>query len=100
MSNTLRHLARYGQYALPIRWFVVCVLVALFGCTAQPLPATPIPAPTAPSATNTPQATVTPTPLPGGIFVDVSKDMGQVGRFSFGTNHGPWAFLAVENWDL
>lgn len=102
MSNGVRRLAHYGQKDLPFRWLVACVLVLLWGCAAQPLPATPspLPPPTAPPATATPQATVTPTPLPGGIYIDVGKDMGKVGQFSLGTNHGPWAFLAVENWDL
>lgn len=78
------------------------------GCAGQAIPATstPVPPPTASLAaptvpvTSTPQATVTPTPLPGGIFVDATGDLGKVSPLSLGTNHGPWAFLTVDLWGL
>ena len=82
------------------------VLLILFAmlCAACAGQATPTVPPTvAPTATNiataTPLATTTPTPLPSGIFVDATQALGKVSPLSYGTNHGPWAFLTVELWE-
>lgn len=88
-------------------FLMVGIAVVLMGCAAPAAPtATPTTAP--PMATNTPApptATITPlptataTPLPSGIFIDSTQQLGKVSPLSFGTNHGPWAFLTVELWD-
>jgi hypothetical protein len=64
--------------------------------TSSPLPtATPLPSPTA-TATALPSPTASPTPLPSGLYVDAAKNLGQVSRYVFGTNFGPWALLNAD----
>lgn len=81
------------------------IVLVLMGCAAPAATPTPAPptatlTPAPPTATNTPLPTATATPLPGGIFVDTTQDLGKISPLSYGTNHGPWAFLTVELWDL
>ncbi len=71
------------------------------GCAGQsvPTPTATVPPPIRLLATSTPLATTTPTPLPSGVFIDTNQALGAVSPLSFGTNHGPWAFLTVELWE-
>ncbi len=85
---------------LPVLLFASALLAA---CTASsPTPATATVPSTAriavtPSPTPWPSSTPVPTPMPGGLYVNPGMSLGAVSRFALGTNHGPWAFVTVEN---
>ena len=70
-------------------WIMLFLLiVGLTACTMRPNVVSPLP----PTATPLP----TSTPLPSGLYVDAAKNLGQVSRYVFGTNFGPWALLNAD----
>jgi Glycosyl hydrolases family 39 len=34
-----------------------------------------------------------------GLYVDAAQDLGAISPYSYGTNHGPWAFVAFDLWE-
>ena len=72
--------------------FILFVFSGVAACTAAPvtpvLQASPVPSPT-PSPI--PSTTPTPAPPAGVLWVDTSRDLGEISPFALGMNHGPWS---------
>jgi len=86
-----------------------CLAVVLLAAcsTTPPTPiiitqavlATDAPTPTAtivPTSTPLPAFTPAPSPVPGGLFVDASQDLGPIDPLVYGTNYGPWIFVSLD----
>jgi hypothetical protein len=56
------------------------------------------PAPTGPSgvAGPLPTATLSPTPVPGMLYVDPGVDLGPISPLVYGSNYGPWLAVSVD----
>ncbi|MBN1260653.1 MAG: hypothetical protein JXB35_08235 [Anaerolineae bacterium] len=81
------------------RWYGLMAVVLLLASCTTPTATVPAVTPTAtpsPTATPFPTPTTAPTPVPGVLFVDPERSLGEISPYVFGTNTGPWSFVPLE----
>lgn len=77
-------------------FFLIIISICLSGCQIVTPQATTAPATETPATTASPAPSATPAPPSGVFWVDPSRDLGEISRFTLGGNHGPWSEFSVD----
>jgi len=74
------------------RFFILLLLIAVTACQTAPA----VTETAAPPPTETPVPPPTPAGPPGILWVDTTKDLGQLSPYTLGGNHGPWSDFSLD----